>query len=457
MKKYDELKDHLNNLYSSSRPNAKKMSKMASEYLPGGDTRTATYFEPFPHFIEKGIGSYLFDIDGNKLIDFQNNYTSLIHGHGHIPTREAVKEQLKKGQAYASPFELQIEFAKTLVHRYPGIDLVRFTNSGTEANMHAIRVARAFTGKSKVIKTEGGYHGTTDIFEASVDPNLKKAGNIDNIKVIAESRGVSENALKDVIVVPFNDIERTESVIGKNHNEIACIIIEPIMGSAGQIVAQKDYLEGLRKITRDYGILLIFDEVVTGRLMKGGAQEYFGIIPDLTSLGKIIGGGMPIGAFGGRKDIMKLYDPKEKKMYHSGTFNGNGISMAAGLATLKDYGVNEIQYVNKLGGLLKSGFEDVFRHLGLDLQISGLGSIYNIVFSKKPIIQYRDLAKSYEHLNNLLFMSLLIRGVFNAPRGMFCTSTAMTKEDVELAVYILRESLYDMKDVIREEAPDLIL
>jgi len=457
LKKYYELKTHIEDVYASQRPKSKKMYAEASLYLPGGDTRTATYFEPFPHFMEKGLGAYLFDVDGNKLIDFQNNYTSLIHGHCHIPTKVAINEQLEKGQVYAAPFELQIELAKILTQRFKGIDLIRFTNSGTEANMHAIRAARAFTGKTKIVKTEGGYHGTTDIFEASVDPNLKKAGNIDDIKVLPESRGVSENALKDVIVVPFNDIERTEKIIWQNHEEIACIIIEPIMASAGQILPRKDYLELLRKITSTYDVLLIFDEVVTGRLNMGGAQEYFGVTPDLTSLGKIIGGGMPIGAFGGRRDIMKLYDPREKKMYHSGTFNGNGISMAAGIATLNNYGVDEIEYVNKLGSFLKNSFEGVFKDVGLDIQINGLGSIYNIIFSNKPIVQYRDMACSYENLNSLLFMSLLTRGVFDAPRGMFCTSTAMTEKDVKLATIALRDSLSEMKDVIKEEAPELII
>lgn len=456
MNKYHELLAHIEDIYQSQRPKSKKIYEDAILYLPGGDTRTATYFEPYPHFIERGQGPYIFDIDGNKLIDFQNNYTALIHGHGHMPTKEAIKDQLEKGQAYASPFELQVDLAKILVQRFPGIDLVRFTNSGTEANMHAIRAARAFTGKTKIVKTEGGYHGTTDVFEASVDPNLKKAGSIDAIKVLAESRGVSENALKDVIVVPFNDIERTEKILQEYSKEIACIIVEPIMASAGQILPSQEYLEFLRKITSKYDILLIFDEVVTGRLKLGGAQEHYGVIPDLTTLGKIIGGGTPFGAFGGRGDIMKLYDPREKKMYHSGTFNGNGISMAAGLATLSHYGSEEIEYVNNLGGFLKSSFESVFNEVGLNIQLNGIGSIYNIIFSNKPIIQYRDMATSHEHLNRLLFMSLLIRGVFDAPRGMFCTSTAMRESDISLATAALRDSLYEMKDVISEEAPELI-
>lgn len=222
---FNEVKDK----YAEARPNSLRLHKMACKYLPGGDTRTATFFMPFPNFIEKGEGAYMYDVDGFKLLDFQNNYTSLIHGHAHPGTVEAVREQIALGSAYTAPFEKQIELARLLTERFPSMDLVRFTNSGTEANMHALRIARAYTGKAKIIKTEGGYHGTTDVFEASVDPNIKKAGTLDQIKVIPESRGVSANALKDVIVTPFNDIQRTKKVIEENHQDVACMIIEIIL------------------------------------------------------------------------------------------------------------------------------------------------------------------------------------------------------------------------------------
>ncbi|MBQ2161158.1 MAG: aminotransferase class III-fold pyridoxal phosphate-dependent enzyme, partial [Firmicutes bacterium] len=225
-------------------------------------------------------------MDGHKLLDLQGNYTSLIHGHAHPETVKAVSEQIAKGSAYAAPFELQGLLGELLCERFPALDLVRFCNSGTEATMHAVRAARAFTGRDKVIKTEGGYHGTTDIFEASVDPNLDEAGPLDNINVIPESRGVSKNALKDVIVVPFNDIENTRRVLAENADEVACVIIEPVMGSAGQITPDPEWLQALRQMTTEYNVLLIFDEVVTGRLSTGGAHKHYGIMPDLISLGK---------------------------------------------------------------------------------------------------------------------------------------------------------------------------
>lgn len=451
-----EYFESVKKIYADARPNSRRLHTEACKYMPGGDTRTATFFLPFPNFIKYGDGAYMYDEDGFKLLDFQNNYTSLIHGHAHPETVEAVREQIAKGSAYTAPFEKQIELSAILTQRFPSVDMIRYTNSGTEANMHALRIARAYTGKAKIIKTEGGYHGTTDVFEASVDPNIKKAGTLDQIKVIPESRGVSENALKDVLVVPFNDIERTRKMIEEHHRETACIIIEPIMGSAGQITPDFEYLKFLREITEQYHIVLIFDEVVTGRLSLGGAQKFYGVTPDLTTMGKIIGGGTPVGAFGGKQEIMQMYDPREKKMYHSGTFNGNAVTMAAGLATMKAYNQEAVNYVNGLGTLFKEGVLKIYDKLGLNMKISGAGSIYNILFTDKEVKNYRDVASAHEELNKVLYMSLLTKGVFDAERGMFCMSTAMTKEDIRFGLDTLETSLREMLPAIAEEAPELI-
>lgn len=451
-----EYFESVKKIYADARPNSRRLHTEACKYMPGGDTRTATFFLPFPNFIKYGDGAYMYDEDGFKLLDFQNNYTSLIHGHAHPETVEAVREQIAKGSAYTAPFEKQIELSAILTQRFPSVDMIRYTNSGTEANMHALRIARAYTGKAKIIKTEGGYHGTTDVFEASVDPNIKKAGTLDQIKVIPESRGVSENALKDVLVVPFNDIERTRKMIEEHHRETACIIIEPIMGSAGQITPDLEYLKFLREITEQYHIVLIFDEVVTGRLSLGGAQKFYGVTPDLTTMGKIIGGGTPVGAFGGKQEIMQMYDPREKKMYHSGTFNGNAVTMAAGLATMKAYNQEAVDYVNGLGTLFKEGVLKIYDKLGLNMKISGTGSIYNILFTDKEVKNYRDVASAHEELNKVLYMSLLTKGIFDAERGMFCMSTAMTKEDIRFGLDTLETSLREMLPAIAEEAPELI-
>ena len=451
----NEYFDKIKEKYAADRPISLKLHQEACKYLPGGDTRTATFFYPYPNFMDRGEGAYMYDRDGHKLLDFQNNYTALIHGHGHPAIVEAVQKQIALGSAYAAPFETQIELAKLLTDRFPGMDLVRFTNSGTEANMNALRIARAYTGKAKIIKTEGGYHGTTDVFEASVDPNIKKAGSLDQIKVIPESRGVSANALKDVLVVPFNDIERTRKMVEEHHEEVACIIIEPIMGSAGQITPDIEYLQFLRKITEQYNIVLIFDEVVTGRLSIGGAQKHYGVTPDLTTLGKIIGGGTPVGAFGGKREIMEMYDPREKKMYHSGTFNGNAITMAAGLACMKAYDEAAVAHVNALGRQFKEGMLKTYDKLGLNMKVCGEGSIYNILFTNGEVKNYRDVAVAHEELNKVLYLDLITRGVFDAERGMFCMSTAMTKEDIEFGLQMVEDALQEMLPIINIEAPEL--
>ena len=442
--------------YAEARPRSAAMFADACKYLPGGDTRTATFYLPYASFMERGEGAYMYDIDGHRLLDCQGNYTSLIHGHAHPETVAAVQEQIAKGSAYAAPFELQWKLGQLLVERYPALDMVRFCNSGTEATMHAVRAARAFTGKDKVIKTEGGYHGTTDIFEASVDPELSETGPLDNINVIPESRGVSKNALKDVLVVPFNDIERTRRVVEEHADEVACLIIEPVMGSAGQITPDIEWLRALREMTAEHGVLLIFDEVVTGRLSTGGAHKYYGIMPDLISLGKIIGGGIPVGAFGGRRDIMEIYDPRLKQMYHSGTFNGNAITMAAGYATMKAYDEDAVNYVNYLGTRFRGGLLTAYRDLGINMQVSGVGSIYNTLFTAKEVRNYRDVATAHEELNKILFLDLVTRGVFDAERGMFAMNTAMTEADVDFCIETVRSSLKDMLPIIAIEAPELV-
>ena len=451
LKYFEKVKE----AYASVRPRSKVLHEEACKYMPGGDTRTATFFLPYPNYIARGEGAYMYDEDGHKLLDFQNNYTSLIHGHAHKETVEAVSKQIALGSAYTAPFEKQTELSRLLTERFPSIDLIRYTNSGTEANMHALRIARAYTGKAKIIKTEGGYHGTTDVFEASVDPNIKKAGTLDKIKVIPESRGVSANALKDVLVVPFNDIERTKAMIEEHYEEVACMIIEPVMGSAGQITPSVEYLKFLREICTKYNIVLIFDEVVTGRLSLGGAQKHYGITPDITTLGKIIGGGTPVGAFGGKREIMEMYDPRNKKMYHSGTFNGNAVTMAAGLATMKAYNQEMVDHINNLGTKFKEGILSIYRTLGINMQISGVGSLYNTLFTCEPVHNYRDVATAHEELNQILYMELLTRGVFNAPRGMFCMSTAMTEADIDFCLEAVEASMRDMLPIIQIEAPEL--
>lgn len=453
----NEFREKIYNEYEQKRQKSKELNRMANNYLPGGDTRTATYYRPYPHYIERGEGCFIWDVDGNKMIDFQNNYTSLIHGHAHADTVKAVCAQIAIGSNYSAPTFSQISLAKNICERVPAIDLIRFTNSGTEATMHAVRGARAYTNKTKIVKVEGGYHGTSDVFEASVDPDLKKAGTLNKLRPVPDSKGVPQSAMDEVLVIPFNNIQSCKKVIEENHSEISALIIEPVMGSAGMIEPELDYLKFLRYITEKYNILLIFDEVVTLRLAYGGAQEYYDIYPDITVLGKIIGGGLPIGAFGGKAEIMEMYDPLKREMYHSGTFNGNALAMVAGVATMDALTKVEIDRINKLGAMFREGCADTFRMLGLNITINGIGSLNNIIFSCENISEYRGVANSYEEFNILLSLLLIEKGIFNAPRGMFCMSTAMTKDEIQQAISAIKEGLTELLPLIKEQAPELLL
>lgn len=453
----DRVKEEIYNRYEQNRKRSKELNLSAMQYMPGGDTRTATFFNPYPHFIERGEGCFIWDADGNKMIDFQNNYTSLIHGHAHEETVKAVCNQIAIGSAYSAPTSSQITLAKIICERVAAIDKIRFTNSGTEATMHAVRGARAYTNKMKVVKTEGGYHGTCDVFEASVDPDLKRAGSLDNPRPVADSKGVPQSAMDEVLVIPFNNINASQKIIEENHSLIGSLIIEPVMGSAGMIEPTIDFLQFLRDITQRYKILLIFDEVVTLRLAHGGSQELYNIYPDVTVLGKIIGGGLPIGAFGGKAEIMDMYDPRKKTMYHSGTFNGNALAMVAGAAALNALTREEINRINQLGEKFRVGCREIFRRLGLDIKINGIGSLANIIFSNKNITEYRGVANSHEEYNVLLSLLLINKGIFNAPRGMFCISTAMTEREIDSALSAIEEALPELKPLIKEQVPELLL
>ena len=456
MTEFDRIQQQLIETYRARTPASARLHQDALRVLPGGDTRNVTFFRPYPSYMESGLGYTLTDADGNELLDFQNNYTSLIHGHAHPPTVAAVQEQIARGSAYSAPMRQQIQLAEIICSRVDSVDLVRFTNSGTEATMHAVRGARAYTGRTRIVKIEGGYHGSSDTFEASVEPDMSQVGSLENPNAVADSKGVPQSVIDQVIIVPFNNIPVTRRLIEANHRDIAAFIIEPVLGSAGQLEVSREYLEFIRDITRTYGIVLIFDEIVTFRLSTGGAQARYGIQPDMTTFGKIIGGGIPVGAFGGKAEIMGMYDPAAGLLHHSGTFNGNAVTMAAGIATLSHYGPAEADHVNRLGDRFRTGCAAACRALDLRIRINGVGSLSNLIFSNDDITEYRGIANSFEEYNVLLGLALVNRGVFMAPRGMFCTSTPMGDAQVDAAVAAVRDSLQEILPAIREGAPGLL-
>ena len=323
--------------YQAKTPRSRQLFEDALRVMPGGNSRTTTFFDPYPFYIARGAGARIWDADGNERLDFNGNYTSLILGHANPAVVQAIQDAAVHGMSFPGPSEHEIRLAEILTRRIPTMEVVRFANSGTEATMHAIRVARAFTGKSKIAKFEGAYHGTHDWVLVSVSTEEGQGGSRKRPKSVAWSAGVPAAVMKHVVVLPWNDLDACVKILEKEAGDLAALIIDPMLANAGMIPVAEGFLEGLRAATAKLGILLIFDEVISFRVATGGAQQRFGIRPDLTTLGKIIGGGLAVGAFGGRAEVMNYYDPRGGKgrINHGGTFNANPLTMAGGVATME--------------------------------------------------------------------------------------------------------------------------
>ena len=444
--------------YLSRTNRSKAYDSKARHYLPGGDTRSAVYFLPYPTYIDYGAGCFLYDVDGNRYRDFHNNYTSLIHGHGHPAVVAAIQEQAAKGTLYGSPTTCQQELAAILCDRLPSVERVRFCNSGTEATMMCMRLARAYTGKEVILKMDGGYHGTHDFAEvnitASTDgeimPPLRK-----------ESMGIPDCILDAMMVVPFNNLDAAEETLSTYGHRIAAVIVEPMMNAGGLVAAKEGYLAGLRKLADKYHVLLIFDEVVTFRLTLGGWQRMEQVMPDITALGKIIGGGLPVGAVSGKAEIMELFNPtRPDRLKHSGTFNGNSVSMVAGIATLEHYGQLEIDHINALGERLRQGIREAFKAHGLKVMVTGRGSLAYIHWTGEKIENAGDSARaaaSAGELLTLMHLGLLNHGIWIPHRGELAVSTPMDESDMDEAINALNEVLQVLKPIVEETTPQLLL
>ncbi len=439
-------------------PNSRKLNETACNFLPGGDTRTTTFYGPYPAYMERGDGCVLVDSDGNEYLDFLSNYTSLVHGHAHKPTVAAIVERAGRGTVLGAPVEEQFRLAELICGRVPSVKLVRFNNSGTEATMMAMRAARAFTGKDIIIKMDGGYHGHHDFTGVNVTPDMVNA---DHPVPKISWPGVPACVTQAMIPAAFNSLESVERQLEANKGKVAAIITEPVLGAGGAITPAPGFLQGLRKLADSYGVLLIFDEIITFRLSVGGYQEVTGVQPDLTCFGKIIGGGLPVGAFGGREDIMAPFDPKSaRNIYHGGTFCGSPITMAAGLATMRDYGAGEVSRINALGTRMANGITEVFRTAGLAGQACGYGSICQIHWTLDPIGNSRESMTASSRagqLPRLLHLELMNRGVFSATRGMFVVSTSMGDAEVDTLMAAVGGALDVLKPYIAETAPHLLL
>ena len=427
--------------YLTSTPKSRALWEEGRKYLPGGDSRNSIFWEPYPVFIDSAQGCRVVDADGVERLDFINTMTSLILGHSPPSVMEPVAEQLHKGVVYNAPNQHQVRLARLLCQRIPSFDLVRFTNSGTEAALNTIRAARAFTGKSRIAKVEGGYHGTHDVVTVSVRVNPDIAGDPNQPLPVAASAGLPDGLLDQVTVVPFNE-DAAREVLEQNKKDLAAVIVEPVMGSVGMLPGTPEFLAMLREFTEDNGIVLIFDEVISFRVAPGGAQECYGITPDLTSLGKIIGGGFAVGAFGGRVDIMDMYDPtKGPQVSHAGTFNANPVTMLAGAVTLEQLTPIVYRRLDELTASLKQGIRDVCAELDLPVQVTGLGSLFGIHFTPGPISNYRDIANEDSALRQQVFLGLLNEGIMTASNLVGALSTIISEAEIEAFLEAFRKVL----------------
>ncbi len=414
--------------------NSEKLFEKSKEYIPGGVNSPLRAFKPYPFFVKKGEGSYLFDTENNRYIDYCLAYGPLILGHANPQIVKDLNNQASLGTTYGAPTEGEITLAEEVVDRIPSAEKVRFVNSGTEATMSAIRVARGFTKRDKIVKFEGAYHGAHDYC-------LVKGGS--GAACLPDSAGIPIDTTKNTLTVPYNDEEAMVDLIKAEGDNIACIIMEVVMGNVGFIPPKPGYLEFLRKITEENGIVLIFDEVITGfRLSRGGAQEYYGVTPDMTTLGKIVGGGLPMGAFCGKKEIMDMVAPVGP-VYQAGTFSGNPMSVTAGISMLNQLDNKTYSDLDKKGDYLRKSISDIVEDLNLDIRPAGAGSMFQIYFNKNEVLNYEDAKSSDADRFLIYFRQLLERGVFIPPSQFECNflSTAHTIENLDKTADAVEKSL----------------
>lgn len=417
----------------------------ANKYIPGGVNSPVRAFKSVggtPVFIEKAKGSILTDADGNEYIDYISSWGPMILGHAYPKVIDAIKAKVEDSTSFGAPTELEIHIAKLIVEMVPNIDKVRMVNSGTEACMSAIRVARGYTGRNKFIKFEGCYHGHADSF-------LIKAGSGASTFGVPNSPGVTPGTANDTLTAKYNDIDNVRQLVAENKDEIAAIIIEPIAGNMGCVLPKKGFLEDLRELCDKEGILLIFDEVMNGfRLAKGGAQEYLGIKADLVTFGKVIGGGMPVGAYAGPDEIMKVVSPLGP-VYQAGTLSGNPIAMIAGYTLLKELNENP-QYFTELEEkteYLHKGLDKVFAESAFDYKINRCGSMISVFFTDVDVVDFDTAATANNEKFPQFFHEMLKRGIYLPPSSFesYFLSNSLTYEMLDKTIQAAKESLEAMK------------
>jgi glutamate-1-semialdehyde 2,1-aminomutase len=430
--------DAFGNRYLEPGSRSAELYARARKVMPGGNTRTTVFARPYPAYVASARGATVTDVDGQTRLDFVNNYTSLIHGHAHPRIVEAVSRQLGLGSAVSFPTEAEVRLAELLVERVDSIERIRFTNSGTEAVMMAIQAARAFTGRSRIAKFEGCYHGSYDYAEVSVGPALDAAGEPSAPHSVPESAGVARSVAQEVVVLPFNDADAVERLVARHAPDLAAVIVDPLPHRSGFLDPAREFLPRLRQVTRAHDVLLISDEIISFRLDYGGPQQRFGYQADLTTLGKIIGGGFPVGAFGGRADVMSVFDPSTSRarVPHGGTFNANPVTMIAGFEAMAMMGPDDYARLAALGERVRTGLADVIEARGVSWQVTGQGSLFRLHAHPRPLADYRSSLTTAEEGKAAedFYWAMLGNGIVLMPELAGCLSTAMSEAEVDQLV-----------------------
>jgi glutamate-1-semialdehyde 2,1-aminomutase len=431
--------------YADSDSQAARLFRQAQAVMPGGNSRTTVYMAPYPPYAAEGHGCWIVDADGDRRLDLLNNYTALIHGHAHPAVTQAASARLARGSSFPLPTAEEVELATLLVDRLPGVEQLRFTNSGSEAVMMAIKAARGFTGRPKIAKFEGAYHGSYDYAEVSLSSTRETWGSLAAPSSVAYSRGTPPAVLEDVVVLPFNRPELAARRIAEHAGTLAAVIVDPVPNRVGLMPADREFLESLRAVTAAHGILLIFDEVISFRIGYHGAQGHFGIRPDLTTLGKIIGGGFPVGAVGGRASVMAVFDPSggAPAVPHGGTFNANPVTMAAGLAAMRLMDQAAFDRFEEFGAKLRDGVGACFKDAGITGSVTGVGSLFKIHPSDRVLTDYRSSRTDRAEAARLdrIVRFLLDHGVLLSTTGLGCLSTPIGDAEIEGFLEVLAAAL----------------